>query len=437
MGSTSVRRNVEVPGTAGLLVIGLLLVPAPLSAQPEVVVSIQVHGNTLTPSEEIIRVSGLVVGDPFSDKLLADAEARLRAAIELDSVDVLKRYASMTDPTKILVVIQVDEGPVRVDIPDVPAEPPVGTPPRPRPAVVRRSRLNLMVVPILTGQDGYGFSYGAQFAISGHGSSRRRLVVPVSWGGDKRAAVEYQQEFQRRFSPRLRSGVMVQRRTHPFFDEDADRTRVWGRAEWPLRRWVHTGTELAWQSSTLVGEHVEAKSVGADVVFDTRVDPVMPYNAIYLRAAAEALRFPTASAVRTQVDANGYLGLVGGAVLALRVLREDFSRPAPAYYKSILGGSENLRGFRAGYAIGDTLVAGSAELRIPLTSPLRSARLGASAFIDAGTTYDDGARFRDQKLQQGIGGGMWVTAPLFRLSLMVARGIGEGTRVHFAVGLTF
>jgi hemolysin activation/secretion protein len=103
----------------------------------------------------------------------------------------------------------------------------------------------------------------------------------------------------------------------------------------------------------------------------------------------------------------------------------------------MLGGARNLRGFRAGYAVGDTLVAGSVEVRIPTTSPLRIARFGYSIFMDAGTTYDKGQRFSDRKLEKGVGAGIWATAPLFRFSLAVARGIGSGTRVHVGAGLTF
>jgi outer membrane protein assembly factor BamA len=229
---------------------------------------------------------------------------------------------------------------------------------------------------------------------------------------------------------------MIQRQTHPFFDEHADRKRAWTRAEWSLGTHLQTGAELARQSSTLAGEQVDASSVGVDVAVDTRVDPLMPRNAIYLRAGAERLNFGGSSAIRTSTDANGYIGLVRGSVLALRIVHEDFSRDAPGYYKAILGGSSNLRGFRAGYAIGDTLMTGSAEVRVPLTSPLRSAHFGLSAFVDAGTVYDDGQRFRDQKLSRGLGGGVWLTAPLVHVRLMVGRGIGASTRTHFAVGLT-
>ena len=51
---------------------------------------------------------------------------------------------------------------------------------------------------------------------------------------------------------------------------------------------VHAGGEVAWQTSSLNGEEVRATSVGADVVVDTRVDPLMPHNAIFVRSAVRA-----------------------------------------------------------------------------------------------------------------------------------------------------
>jgi outer membrane protein assembly factor BamA len=418
--------------SAAAFVTVLFLFVSPVSAQ-EVIALIQVHGNTLTPSDDLIKASGLSVGDKMTESTLSAAEARLRAAITLESVDVLKRFASISDPTQIVIVIQVDEGPVQIDVPDIPDVP--GTPSVRR--VVRRSRFNLMFLPIFDAEDGYGFTYGAQLAITGHRTKRRRVVIPASWGGDKRIAAEYQQEFRSRSAPRLRAGALVQRRTHPFYEQDADRRRVWGRTEWRLLRDIRAGAELAWQSSSLSGESLDARSIGADVIIDTRVDPLMPHNAIFVRSAVERLRFSTSTAVKTDIDANGYIGLYRGTILAVRAMREDFSRPAPAFYKVMLGGSSNLRGFRAGHAIGDTVVAGSAELRIPTSSPLRMARFGVSVFMDAGTAYDKGQRFADHKLERGVGAGVWATAPLFRFSVAVARGIGSGVRAHIGAGLTF
>jgi outer membrane protein assembly factor BamA len=427
--------------TTGLFVAALFFFLAPVAAQSvpdavegEVIAAIQVHGNTLTPSEDLIKAAGLAVGSRVTDASLREAESRLRAAITLESAEVLKRFASISDPTQILVLIQVDEGPVRIDVPRVPGQPGAPTVRR----VVRRSRFNMMFLPILDAEDGYGLTYGAQFAFAGHRATRRRVIVPASWGGDKRIAAEFQQEFAPRSAPRLRAGAMLQRRTHPFFDENADRKRVWARSEFRIHRDVRAGAELAWQSSSLAGEKVEARSVGGDVIVDTRVDPLMPHNAIFVRSAVERLHFSSSNtAVRTEIDATGSVGIYRGTILAVRVQREDFSRPAPAFYKSMLGGSRNLRGFRAGHAIGDTVVAGSAELRIPTNSPLRMARFGVSVFMDAGTAYNKGQRFDDQELERGVGAGVWATAPLFRLSVAVARGIGSGWRAHIGAGLTF
>jgi len=97
----------------------------------------------------------------------------------------------------------------------------------------------------------------------------------------------------------------------------------------------------------------------------------------------------------------------------------------------------NLRGFRAGSFIGDTLVSGTAEIRAPLTSPLKIAKAGVSAFIDVGTAYHKGQRLADQHFSQGIGGGVWLTAAFLRFNLVVAHGIGAGTRVHFGAGVSF
>ena len=422
----------RIPASA--LGLALLLISSAASAQQPVIAAIRVQGNTLTPDDEIVRLSGLTEGAPFTDELLASASERLRAAKRFDHVDVFKRYAAIADATQVLVLIRVDEGPVRV----VP-----GALPGQAPHVARRRKLNVMFVPILDAEDGYGVTYGAQFAVSASSSTTSRVIFPLSWGGDKRAGAEFQKEFASPFAPRVTAGAFVQRRTHPFFHRDADRKRVWGRTEWKLLPELRAGTEVAVQRASLLDRSDRTRSLGADVVVDTRRDPVLPRNAVYARAAVERLMFaaglkpgPTAL-IRTELETEGYLGLYHGSVLMLRALREDQSRAAPPYFKSILGGSSNLRGFRAGTAVGDTLAAGSAELRIPLTSPLRIAKFGTSVFVDVGTTYDKGQRFSDQRLKRGVGAGVWASAALFRISLMVAHGIGSGTRVHFSAGLTF
>src|SRR2546423_14724242 len=96
----------------------------------------------------------------------------------------------------------------------------------------------------------------------------------------------------------------------------------------------------------------------------------------------------------------------------------------------MLGGMPNLRGFRRGTAVGDTLVTGTIELRVPLTSPLRIAKVGVSAFVDAAKTYDKSQRFDDERFERGVGGAVWFSVAFLRLNVAVAHGIGGSTRGH-------
>src|SRR5207249_10521219 len=124
-------------------------------------------------------------------------------------------------------------------------------------------------------------------------------------------------------------------------------------------------------------------------------------------------------------------------VLRISALREDSDRRLPPYLEPMLGGLANLRGFRTGTAIGDTLVAVSAEMLVPLTSPLSFGKIGLSAFVDAGTVYDKDRRLADQSLRRGVGGSVWFSAAFVRLNVAVAHGIGASTRVHVGGGVSF
>ena len=124
-------------------------------------------------------------------------------------------------------------------------------------------------------------------------------------------------------------------------------------------------------------------------------------------------------------------------MLAGRVLRQDSDRPLPPYLQPELGGLSTLRGFRAGSFVGDTLVASSAEIIVPLTSPLKIGRMGVTVFTDVGTVYDKGERFADQTLNQGYGGSVWFAAAFLRLNIAVAHGVGSSTRVQIGGNVTF
>src|SRR5262249_12079733 len=158
---------------------------------------------------------------------------------------------------------------------------------------------------------------------------------------------------------------------------------------------------------------------GADITLDTRVDPVLPRNAVFARAAWDHFSFP---ANRLELDARGYVGLLGQSVLAVRAFRTDSDAPLPPYLKPLLGGRANLRGFAAGTAAGDTLVATSAEVIVPLNSPLSIGKIGVNGFVDAATVYPKGLTIDDQPWKQGYGGGVWMSAAFLRVNLVVAHG---------------
>jgi hemolysin activation/secretion protein len=103
----------------------------------------------------------------------------------------------------------------------------------------------------------------------------------------------------------------------------------------------------------------------------------------------------------------------------------------------VLGGTASLRGFRAGTAVGDTLVGTSLEVRVPLSSPLSVGKVGVNAFIDAAAVYPKGQRLADQELRRGVGAGIWFSAAIVRLNLVVAHGVGGSTRAHLATAFAF
>jgi len=390
----------------------------------ETIVAIQVHGNTATADEEIRRLAGVTVGSALEPTTVDEIGARLRATGRFQSVQVLKRFASISDPSQVLLVIVVDEGPVRIERTNDPNAPT---------RVVRTRRLNLQFLPVLYAEDGYGVTYGARVGWRVPAGARSRVSFPLTWGGDKRAAAELEKGFGGGVIDRVFAGASIGRRTNPFYDADDDRTRVWVRGEREIARGLRAGASGGWQRASFLGATDRFGHGGVDVTLDTRVDPTRPRNALYARAAWERV----VGANRTELDARGYVGLIGQTVLAVRAERESSDRALPPYLKPLLGGMRNLRGFAAGTAAGDSVVSASTELVVPLTSPLNVGRIGVSGFVDAGTAYDAGQRLADQTWKRGVGGSVWLSAAFLRLNVAVAHGRGSSTRVHVGANVTF
>ena len=427
------------PALPALLCWALACAPAQTPANlAEVIAEIHVHGNVATPDAEVLKIAGVAKGDPFRETTIEDVRKRLKASGKFDTVEVRKRYASIEDPSQVALVLIVNEGPVRIDMPDEEGG---------QPRVVRKRGLhNFMFLPILDAEDGYGLTYGARVAFVGIARGPNRLSSPLTWGGLKRAGLEFEHTFERGPVSRLEVGSAIQRRKNPAYEIDDDRQRLWARVE-RVRGPVRLGATVGWQDVSFAETEDRLKTFGADVAYDTRLDPVLPRNAVYglvswerVAGAAGSLDQPTGTSEpidRLKLDGRGYLGLIGQSVLVVRALREDAGSPQPLYLRSLLGGWSNLRGFEAGAFTGDTLVSGSVELRVPLNSPLQVARIGVNLFADYGTAYEKGMRLADQHFHRGYGGGGWITITALRFGVGVAHGVGSGTRFTFAGGLTF
>jgi hypothetical protein len=414
---------------AGAGEAAVLQVASAQAVAAEVVAETRVHGNVITPTDEVLSIAGVSIGTGVTASTMDEIAARLRASGRFESVEVLKRYASLTDPTRILVVIIVDEGPIRIVRGATEADP--------SRAVAARGP-QFLWLPALSAEDGYGLSYGVRAALADPIGSSSRLSFPLLWGGRKRAGAELEKTFVAGPLTRVVGGAGLTSERNPFYRERDTRRGVFVRAERQFTDQLRAGLDAGWDQISFGGSEDRQARVGADLVFDTRLDPFLARNAVYGRAAWQHLAFRESPAADTlQLEARGYLGLVRQSVLVTRVVREDSNGPLPSFAQSLLGGSRNLRGVRAGYVAADTLVAGSAELFLPLTSPLGLARAGVSAFVDIATAYPDGARLADQRFERGVGGGVFLSAAFFHTTLSVAHGTTGSTRVHFNIGASF
>jgi outer membrane protein assembly factor BamA len=409
-------------------VLGALLALALVAAQgTERVVDVRVQGNTLTDEAAIVQMAAVEPGQPFTAGLLDTVANRVKAAGRFDRVEVLKRYASIADLSQILLVIVVDEGPVTLRR---------GADGRVR--AERRRGPPLMFLPILGSEEGYGFTYGALVALPDVAGRGTRLSMPLTWGGERRAGLEWEKRLDSTRLTRLRIGGAVLRRESDALGATDTREQGWIRGEREIVRALRLGAWGGVDSVSFDSDRNLVVRTGVDAAVDTRVDPMLSRNAVYVRGAVERLGVrhgPTA--VRTLLDANGYVGGPGSSTVVVRVYRDGATRPVPGYLKVLLGRDGTLRGFRAGIAAADTTAAGTLELRVPVTSPLSLGKLGVRAFIDAAAVYDAGASIHDQKFSRGIGGGVWFTATVIRLAVDVAHGSSGATRVQVTSGLLF
>ena len=424
------------PTLAGVLaIVTVTVVPCAASAQdngpvtPSAgrVAAVRVHGNHTTPDADVLAIAAVAAGDTITPGIVGQVTRRLEQSGRFRRVDVRTRFASLSDTSAILLVIVVEEQIGIAAGVDMPV-----------PGPLRRLEASTMWLPVLRHEDGYGFIYGARVAFVDLLGPKTRIGVPLTWGGERRASVEIERRFDRGPLTRLIATAGVSRREHPAVGLGDRRTEAAIRAERSIVPWLVVAGSGG-VADVRFGEAPETlRALAVEAVLDTRHDPAFPRDAIYVTATVERLWFDAyAGTTRVEVDARGFLGLFGSTVLAVRALHCAAGQPLPVFEQALLGGGASLRGFSLGYRYGDRLAAGSAEIRVPLTSPLKAGRFGVAVFADSGAVYSADESLSHARFDTGVGAGLFFQAPLVSFRADIARGLAASTRGHVSIGVSF
>ena len=226
--------------------------------------------------------------------------------------------------------------------------------------------------------------------------------MPLTWGGTRRAALEFDRTFKSGPLTRIESSVGIWNRENPHFDIDDQTGRVNGRAE---RQFAGAPDGVSG-----VAEHGRFRRHRRSAVDARRRRRVRHAARPHVSAQRVPARRRLDGAARPQ-RTGPHRSLHDGSRAATSAFHRQVvvrragpytaaSAPLPAYERLLLGGASTLRGFRTGTFDGDRTLVTSAELRVPITSVLSGARLGVTAFFDAGKAWNFGERVADADWHQ-------------------------------------
>jgi len=445
-----------------LLRVALVFLWAGSASAQGVVEVVLVHGNHTTPTDQVLALADLTPGQPATAALVAQVERRLRESGRFADVSVQVRQRSLDPAGPVMVVIVVTE---RAGVSDRVLSP----------GLARRLRAALMLGPILQYDDGYGATYGLRPTLVDRPWRNLNISAPLTWGGERKAAIEAAQTLTGPLRGQLRAGGGIDRRVNPFYDVADTRRSGWVRADLSPTNWWRVSGDVRRSLVRFAGTDARQWSGGVATVFDPRADDYA--TALGMRAGAGvawlqldgrsvppirrtsadvAVSLPlirlvtvrsTAPPADGDEDGDGDAdqdagggsgsGSVRSVVLALRARTTRASAPLPAWEQALLGGALNLRGVRPGAAVGDNATAVSAEVRFAggLT-PL--ARAGLRAFLDGAAVSPAGVWLRDEALTWGAGGGLFLQLGGRTASLDVGWPLSGGRprlHVQFGVGL--
>ena len=261
------------------------------------------------------------------------------------------------------------------------------------------------------------------------------VAFPFSWGGKRQVGVEG------RFGDAL-VHVSRWRQVNPHFDTPDNRVELGG--AYTVRRDQLRFDVLAeWSDVDFAALQERFATFGATVVFDTRRDPTVPGNAVYLGVDWRRLVFfdgpgnDRPHVNRFTFDLRGYKRLWGQAVLASQFRWMPAGGPLPPYEKPFIGGGRTLRGYQPGIFIGDSAALGTVELRQPVTSPLTPLRAGVHAFYDTGAVYNFGESLGGARFHHGLGVGVFLRLAIIGVRMDVGWDLDGGSRFHIASSMKF
>ena len=408
------------------LLVGSTTVLVQLAVAIETIVEIRVHGNRSIPDEEVLALADIVVGDQVGQDLISAIERRLEESGRFETFDVRKRYQSLTTTDQVSIILVVRERPVAASGNFFARS-------------VREVARRVLILPIVSYAEGYGFTYGVRTSIVDVLGNAGRLSVPATWDGERRVALEADKTFATGVIHRLQGGTALSRRTHPHFEINEDRTEFWVNATHELPVSLRLGAHVGWVDVRFGTLDDRMASYRANIELDTRSDVTFPRDAMYAVAEIEWLDISGRRSVirRPRYELSGFKGLIGQTILAVRARYQGASAPLPSYEQILLGGVSSLRGWKVGELIGDLAVAASAELRFPLNSALSVRQVGVSVFYDTATAYAHGQSLRKQRFHKGAGAGIFLRAPVFYFRLDIAHDIVDSVRAHATAALSF
>ena len=356
-------------------------VPEEPEQSAETIREIRVHGNASLTDEEVLKLAGIGIGDAVSPESLKTIEDRLKGSDRFETVEVRKRYRSIDDPNDVALVLVVHERS------GVRSAGPNGTGSVPGPW--RRVTSRLMFFPIVSYSDGYGFTYGGRVSTVDLLGIGERLSVPLTWGGTKRAAIEFERTFKTGPVSRVFSTFGIWNRENPHFNIDDQRVELTARAERQFAQMIRIGVDATRSSVSFGSLDDRLWTFGTNAVLDTRRDPAFPGNAVlWAPDGRQLMSMDSSGSIATRPTRAATCGSL--AKPSSPAARSTTTAMRPFRRTSVCSSAGHPICADSGPApsTADRLLVTSAELRVPLTSVLHGAKLGLTVFMDASKAAD-------------------------------------------------